>query len=75
MKDRNWWWWLSLLSISTRCIVVKDLWELGRLTPWQLWDILSGNHSPIPRAEACQIYTELGFKPFAGYPLQEEARP
>jgi hypothetical protein len=36
----------------------------------QLWRLLSGGRSPLPYNEAAKVYTELGFVPFSGYPLQ-----
>ena len=74
-NDREWWRWLRCLSIASRCVIVKALYLNGRITDWQLWDVLSQHQSPIPFTQAHQVYQDLGFKPHAGYPLQKEVQP
>lgn len=74
LRYRNWWPFLHRLSVERRCKVVKRLYQQGRLTDWQLWDILSTHQSPIPCAEATQVYYDLGFRPHAGYPLTLESQ-
>jgi len=51
-------------------VVVEAFYLGGAITAYQLWDVLSYHLSPIPFDQARQIYRNLGFKPFAGYPLQ-----
>jgi len=73
-NDREWWRWLSCLSVASRCAVVEALYLGGRITDWQLWDVLSHHQSPIPYAQARQVYQDLGFKPHVGYPLHKEVQ-
>ena len=71
-NDRRWWQWLSCFPVASRCVIVQALYLGGSITDWQLWDVLGHQDSPIPFAEARKIYQDLGFKPFAGYPLTKQ---
>jgi hypothetical protein len=73
-NGREWWSWLRRFSVNNRCTVVKVLYLSDRITDWQLWDVLSHHQSPIPFAQARQVYRDLGFKPHVGYPLHKEER-
>jgi hypothetical protein len=73
-SGREWWRWLTCLSIASRCVIVEALYLGGCITDWQLWDVLSHHQSPIPFVEARQVYRDLGFKPHAGYPLRKEVQ-
>lgn len=56
-------------------IIVKAVKELGYPTEGEtaaaLWQWLSSMHGPAP-STAKRIYLELGYKPFAGYPLERK---
>ena len=69
-NDREWWFWLERLPLGYRPAVIEALYSNGSITDWQLWDVLSHHQSPIPHREAYQVYKDLGFQPFAGYPLR-----
>lgn len=71
-NDREWWFWLDHLPVKSRSAVVKACYLAGMITDWQLWDVLSHHQSPIPYPEAYQVYKDLGYQPFAGYPLRKE---
>ena len=73
-NDREWWRWLRCLPQASRLVVVKALYLDGCITDWQLWDVLSHHQSPIPYLEAYQVYKDLGFQPYAGYPLHKEVQ-
>ena len=73
-NDREWWGPLCCFSLALRCRVIEALYRQGRLTDWQLWDVLSSYQSPIPTSAAAQVYRNLGFQPYAGYPLTKEER-
>ena len=69
LRNRIWWASLYRLSVEERCRVVKKLYQQGRLIDWQLWEVLGNYQSPIPCAEAAQVYRDLGFQSHTGYPL------
>lgn len=43
----------------------------GLYTDWDLWSALSGNSSRLSPSEARLVYIQLGFEPFAGFPLKK----
>ena len=69
LPDRDWWFWLSKLLPTQRPGVILALYVYGHINDLQLWDVLSHHQSPVTPLDASQIYSSLGFKPFAGYPL------
>lgn len=71
LKDRQWWWPLSLMTSEQREATITKLFRGGHITDWQLWDILSLHNSPVSHAEATEIYEALGFVPHVGYPLTQ----
>ena len=68
--DRGWWSReVRPLPRHSRADYVVEQFRAGRITDYQLWEILSIHKSPIPVVDAVQAYIQLGFKPFSGYPL------
>ena len=68
---RSWWWAVYLFRAPhLRAEVIMRLYRQGRLEDVQLWRALSQDNRLLPASVARSVYEELGFRPFAGYPLQ-----
>lgn len=70
-SDARGWWFREVrpLPRHERAGYVVELYRAGLITDYQLWEILGLYASPVPVRDAMWAYFELGFKPFAGYPL------
>lgn len=68
--NRGWWNYFLTGDMDDDVAFIIAAHRGGDLDDYDLWDVLSAHHGPIPSNIACQIYETLGFVPFAGYPLQ-----
>jgi len=71
--------WVGLLYHHTkganRAATVVQWYRSGRISNWQLWDILSSHGHPFAHAgDAAAVYKVLGFVPHVGYPLTIEQK-
>ena len=59
----------SIFEIKYKAALVHHYYREGKISDWALWRICSSDL--LPRDVAEMVYKNLGFKPFAGYPLQK----
>lgn len=71
-EDRRWWFNLFNKSSIQMIEYIEGMYLQHKIDDWQLWDVLSNEKTPVTPHSAEVIYRQLGFKPFAGYPLVKE---
>ncbi len=66
---RSWWSFLPRLTPGAQQQFNIAAHRAGQISDWQLWDVLSSDHSGVSFTTATRIYQLLGYLPFAGFPL------
>ncbi len=67
--DRAWWHILRRLTPEAQLQFIIAAYHTGQISDWQLWDVLSSDHSGVSFATATRVYQALQYLPFSGYPL------
>ena len=60
-----------ITELEQRKLDIIKAYNGKEITDEELWHLLSGPRPGIPVKVAGEIYRELGYQPFAGYPLQK----
>jgi len=75
MSGRNFWVTLDLIrDVDARMRAVEAMHREGEISDFQLWEVLSNHRSPFSPRHGRMVYENLGFAPFAGFPLTRAGR-